>query len=79
MIAYWSTLVSSAFDRGRPQQLDRDAARTAALELRQRGLTVADIAAALRLSDGAVRDLLDSGAGDAAPSPTTATRRDEIP
>ena len=63
MSAYWSTLVSSAFDRDLPQSLDRDAARAAAVELRQRGLTVADIANALRISIGAVRDLL----GEVAP------------
>lgn len=43
-------------DRYRP--LDRDAARAAAVELRQRGLTVADIASALGISVGAVADLL---------------------
>jgi len=46
----------SGRDRHRP--LDRDAMRAAVLELRQRGLLPADIAAALRISEGAVRDLL---------------------
>ena len=46
----------------RPRQkapLDRETARAAAVELRARGLTVHDIAAALRLSEGAVRTLLE--------------------
>lgn len=37
---------------------DRDTCRVAAVEMRQRGLTVADIAQALSISDGAVRQLL---------------------
>lgn len=56
---YWDVLVRGAFDRAdrhRPQ--DRDTLRVAAQELRQRGLTALDIAAALRLSEAAVRDLL---------------------
>ena len=59
-MSYWSTMVSSAFDRARqhaPQ--DRATLRVAALELQSRGLTPRDIAAALRLSEGAVRDLLN--------------------
>lgn len=59
MSAYWQTMVRSAFDRRdqhRPQS--RDEMRIAAVELRQRGLLPADIAAALRLSESAVRDLL---------------------
>lgn len=58
MSAYWSTLVSGAFEREQPRPLDRESARAAAVELRQRGLTVTDIAAALRISEGAVRQLL---------------------
>ena len=57
--AYWQTMVRSAFprrDAHRPQ--DRRTLRAAALELRARGLTPIDIAAALRLSERAVRDLL---------------------
>jgi hypothetical protein len=44
-------------DRHRPQ--DRQTVRAAAVELRQRGLTPADIGAALRLSEAAVRALLE--------------------
>lgn len=57
---YWDVLVRGAFDRAerhRPQ--DRATLRVAAQELRARGLTMFDIASALRLSEGAVRDLLD--------------------
>lgn len=43
-------------DRYRP--LDREACRVAVRELASRGLTPRDIAAALRLSEGAVRALL---------------------
>ena len=57
MSAYWRQMVASAFDH-REHVLDREAARAAAVELRQRGLLPADIAAALRISEGAVRDLL---------------------
>lgn len=57
MSAYWSTLVARAHDREQPPP-DRATARAAALELAQRGLTAHDIAAALRLSEGAVRQLL---------------------
>ena len=59
MSGYWSTLVAAAFSRRdahRPQ--DRRTLRAAALELVSRGLTYRDIAAALRLSERAVRDLL---------------------
>ena len=47
-------------DRSARQQppLDRDTCRAAAIELRQRGLTVHDISQALGLSEGAVRNLL---------------------
>lgn len=58
-MSYWSLMVASAFDRSRehaPQ--DRATLRVAALELRARGLTPRDIAAALRLSEGAVLDLI---------------------
>lgn len=59
MSAYWHTMVASAFDQAdRHRPTDRAAARAAAVELRQRGLTVLHIAAALRLSEGAVRALL---------------------
>ena len=44
-------------DRYRP--LDRDTARAAAVELRARGLMPADISAALKLSEAAVRELLE--------------------
>jgi hypothetical protein len=59
-VSYWSVMVAGAFDRcdeHRPQS--RDEMRIAAVELRQRGLTPADIAAALRLSEGAIRELLE--------------------
>jgi DNA-binding NarL/FixJ family response regulator len=52
--------VRSAFDRDQHHPVDRETARAAAVELRQRGLTPADIAAALRLSEGAIRDLLEA-------------------
>ena len=60
MSGYWSTLVAAAFSRRdahRPQ--DRATLRAAAAELAARGLTHADIAAALRLSCAAVRNLLE--------------------
>lgn len=50
----WAALYGR--DRHRPQ--DRTTLRQAALEMRQRGLTPHDIAAAMRLSEPAVRDLL---------------------
>lgn len=59
MTGYWDVLVRSAFDRAeqhRPQ--DRATLRAAAVELSARGLLPADISAALRLSDEAVRELL---------------------
>jgi len=43
-------------DQHRP--VDRATTRAAAVELRARGLTIEDIADALQLSEGAVRDLL---------------------
>lgn len=59
MSAYWSTLVAGAFDgRDRHRPTDSHSIRIAALELRQRGLTDRDIAAALRLSESAVHQLL---------------------
>lgn len=56
---YW-TMVANVYGRRAEQYrpVDRDAMRCAAVELRQRGLLPADIAAALRLSESAVRDLL---------------------
>ena len=59
MNGYWSTLVATAFprrDAHRPA--DRRTLRAAALELRARGLTPIDIAAALGLTERAIRDLL---------------------
>jgi hypothetical protein len=58
--SYWSTLVATVFSRRdahRPQ--DRATLRYSAAELRARGLTPTDIAAAPRLSERAVRDLLE--------------------
>lgn len=58
MSAYWQ-MVARAFDRAeqhRPH--DKDAMRVAAVELAARGLTVQDVAAALRLSEAAVHELL---------------------
>lgn len=59
-MSYWQTMVRHAFqdraEQHRPQ--DRATLRDAALELRARGLLPADISAALRLSDEAVRELL---------------------
>lgn len=60
MSAYWQTLVAGTFtrhERHRPD--DRQTFRAAALELQQRGLTDRDIAAALRLTESATRQLLD--------------------
>lgn len=59
MSAYWSTLVAGAFDRDRHRPADRAGMRRAALELRRQGLLPRDIAAALRLSEAAVRELLE--------------------
>ena len=60
MSAYWQTMVRSAFDRREQHRpVDRDTARVAARELASRGLTPRDIAAALRLSEAAVRALLE--------------------
>lgn len=57
--SYWQTMVARAFDRTQQHALpDRETARVAALELRARGLTAHDIAAALRISEGAVLDLI---------------------
>lgn len=58
-MSYWQTMVASVFDRARqhaPQ--DRQTLHVAAQELRARGLTPRDIAAALRLSEAGVRDML---------------------
>ncbi len=58
--AYWQTMVRSAFprrDAHRPQ--DRATLRAAAVELASRGLTPTDIAAALRLSERAVHNLIE--------------------
>jgi hypothetical protein len=51
-----------ALDLGatRHRPADRATLHAAALELRARGLTPRDIAAALRLTDAAVRDLLEA-------------------
>ena len=61
-MSYWQTLVARAHDREQSPP-DRATARVAALELARRGLTPRDIAAALRLSEAAVRQLL----GEATP------------
>lgn len=68
--SYWQTMVAGAFDRAQQQHAppDRESARAAARELRARGLTPADIAAALRISEGATRELLGE------PSPITNRR-----
>jgi sugar (pentulose or hexulose) kinase len=58
MSTYWHQMVAQAFDRDQHRPLDRETARAAARELRARGLTPRDIAAALRLSENAVRELL---------------------
>ncbi|MHB8811693.1 MAG: hypothetical protein ACYDAE_00320 [Steroidobacteraceae bacterium] len=72
MSAYWQSMVRDAFDcrdQYRPQS--RDEMRLAALELRQRGLLPADIAAALRISEGAVSQLLGDAPQDATYPPNT--------
>lgn len=59
-MSYWSVMVAGAFDRAdkhRPHT--RDEMRCAAVELRQRGLTIEDVASALRISVEAVRELLE--------------------
>ena len=60
MSTYWSALVAPVFDRSphNPPQ-DRATLRAAALELRARGLTPLDIAEALKLTERAVRQLLN--------------------
>ena len=60
MSAYWQQMVASAFDRDQHRPQSRDEMRVAAVELRQRGLLPADIAAALRLSEAAIRELLEA-------------------
>lgn len=62
--SYWQAMVAGAFDRAQRQHAppDRETARVAARELHARGLMPADIAAALRISEGAVRDLLSEPA-----------------
>ncbi|HEY1891986.1 MAG TPA: hypothetical protein VGG63_16400 [Steroidobacteraceae bacterium] len=59
MSAHWQTLVANVYDREQHRPQSRDEMRVAAWELRQRGLTVEDIGSALRLSEGAVRELLE--------------------
>lgn len=58
----WSTPVASAYENSpRTENFpppDRDTARAAAVELRSRGLTPRDIAAALRLSEAVVSQML---------------------
>lgn len=70
MIAtYWETLVAATYSGPDAAQLDTDPARQhaptdraglrrAALELRRQGLLPRDIAAALRFSEVAIRELL---------------------
>jgi hypothetical protein len=62
-VSAWHQIVAVIYDRTdqhRPQT--RAEMRVAAWELRQRGLTVEDIGSALRLSSGAVCDLLGESA-----------------
>lgn len=70
MNAYWSVLVAGAYSGADAAPLDADPSRrhapqdrsllrSAALELRSRGLTLTDIGDALRISTGAVRELLE--------------------
>lgn len=59
MSTYWRQMVASAFDRDQHRPRDRATLRAAAVELRQRGLLPADISAALRLSEAAIRELLE--------------------
>ena len=73
MNAYWSVLVAGAYSGADAASLDGDPSRrhapqdrsllrSAALELRSLGLTLTDIGDALRLSAGAVRELLENHA-----------------
>jgi hypothetical protein len=58
-MSYWQTMVAGAFNRREQHRPDdRGALRAAALELQQRGLQPRDIAAALRITELAVRQLL---------------------
>lgn len=70
MNAYWSVLVAGAYSGADAASLDGDPSRrhapsdraslrVAALELARQGLTAHDIARALRLCTGAVRQLLE--------------------
>jgi hypothetical protein len=60
MNTYWSRLVAPVFGRSpHNPPLDRAVLRAAALELRARGLQPRDIAAALKLSEFAVCQLLN--------------------
>ncbi len=65
MSGYWEVLVAGAFDRSpahcerHDSPPDRATLRQAARELRSRGLTLTDIGDALRISTGAVRELLE--------------------
>ena len=53
-----AAVVSEDFAPDRHRPVDRAALRAAAVELAARGLTPRDIAAALRLSEAAVRGML---------------------
>ena len=56
--SYWRAMVGSAFEYEPERPPNRDTARAAAIELRAQGLTVADISAALKASEGAIWQLL---------------------
>lgn len=64
MSAYWSTLVAGTLSRDRHHPTDPAALRVAAIELRQRGLTNRDIAAALDIGEAAVRVLINGAPCD---------------
>ena len=54
-----AALLAALAGARRNQPVDRDVVRCAAVELRARGLTPRDIAAALGLTEAAVRGLLE--------------------
>lgn len=53
--------MDALYGRERHRPTDRATIRAAALELRSRGLTPQDIAQALRISEAAVRAMLEPG------------------
>jgi DNA-binding NarL/FixJ family response regulator len=63
--SYWRAMVGAAFEYEPERPPNRDTARAAAIELQAQGLTVADISAALKVSEEAIRQLLGMAEGGA--------------